>query len=55
MNLASGTQVYASGFVTGNSARTSGSFARTIVLSAKVRAISATGVVGPWSAPVTVQ
>ena len=55
VNLASGTQVYASGFVTGNSTRTSGSFARTIVLSAKVRAISATGVAGPWSAPVTVQ
>jgi len=55
VNLSSGTQVYVSGFVAGTSVRTSGSYARTIVLSAKVRAISATGVAGPWSAPVTVQ
>ena len=55
VNLSSGTQVYVSGFVAGTSVRTSGSYARTIVLSAKVRAISAAGVVGPWSVPVTVQ
>ena len=55
VNLSSGTQVYVSGFVAGTSVRTSGSYARTIVLSAKVRAISAAGVVGPWSIPVTVQ
>ena len=55
VNLSSGTQVYVSGFVAGTSVRTSGSYARTIVLSAKLRAISAAGVVGPWSIPVTVQ
>jgi len=55
VNLSSGTQVYVSGFVAGTSVRTSGSYARTIVLSAKVRAISAAGVVGPWSVPVPVQ
>ena len=54
-NLSSGTQVYASGFVIGSSVRTSGSYARTIVLTAKVRAISATGVSGPWSVAVPVQ
>jgi hypothetical protein len=55
VNLSSGTQVYVSGFVAGTSVRTSGSYARTIVFSAKVRAISAAGVAGSWSAPVTVQ
>ena len=55
VNLSSATQVYASGFVTGTTARTSGSFARTIVLSAKVRAVNAAGVTGPWSASVPVQ
>ena len=55
INLSSGARVYASGFVTGTGAKTSGSFARTIVLSAKVRAINAAGVAGPWSASVPVQ
>jgi hypothetical protein len=55
VNLSSGTQVYVNAFVTGTSVRTSGSYARKIPLSATVRAISPTGVTGPWSTPVTVQ
>ena len=55
VNLSSATQVWASGLATGTSMRTSGSISRSIVLMAKVRAISASGEVGPWSAPATVR
>ena len=55
VNLSSATQVWASGFATGTSMRTSGSISRSIVLTAKVRAIGASGEVGPWSAPVNVR
>ena len=55
VNLSSATQVWASGFATGASARTSGSISKSIVLTAKVRAISESGDVGPWSATVAVR
>jgi len=50
-----GTTVYASGVVTDVNIRTSGSFSRSIKLSAKVRAINAAGVAGPWSTAVLVR
>jgi len=55
VSLSSATQIWASGFATGTSMRTSGSISRSIVLTAKVRAIGASGEVGPWSVPVTVR
>jgi hypothetical protein len=55
INLSSGIQIYASGVSTGSSVRTSGSIPSSIALTAKVRAISETGVVGPWSDSVAVR
>lgn len=55
VDLSSATQVWATGFVTGSSAKTSGSISRSVVLTAKVRAISTSGEVGPWSVPVAVR
>ena len=55
VNIASGSIVYASGFVTGTAARTAGALPKGVVLSAKVRALDATGSTGPWSTIVTVK
>jgi len=55
VSLFSGSRVYASGVVTGTSGRTSGAIPRINSLSAKVRAISESGVAGPWSATVLVR
>ena len=55
INLSSGIQIYASGVSTVSSVRTSGSIPSSIALTAKVRAISETGVVGPWSDSVAVR
>jgi subtilisin family serine protease len=55
VSLFSGSTVYASSFVTGTSTRTSGAVPIAVSLSAKVRAISASGVAGPWSATVLVR
>jgi hypothetical protein len=55
INLSTATHIYASGFATSTSARTHGSIPSSISLTAKVRAISATGESGPWSNPVAVR
>jgi hypothetical protein len=55
VSLFSGSTVYASSVVTGTSTRTSGAIPTAVSLSAKVRAISASGVAGPWSATVLVR
>ena len=55
VSLFSGSTVYASSVVTGTSTRTSGAIPIAVSLSAKVRAISASGVAGPWSATVLVR
>ena len=55
INLSTATQIFASGFATSTSARTHGSIPSSISLTASVRAISQTGVAGPWSDPVAVR
>lgn len=55
VSVFSGSSVYGSRFVTGTSTRTSGAIPIVVSLSAKVRAISASGVAGPWSATVLVR
>jgi len=55
VSLFSDSTVYASGVVAGASGRTSGAIPRAVSLSAKVRAISDSGVAGPWSATVLVR
>lgn len=55
VSLFSGSTVYASGVVTGTNGRTSGPVPTSIALSAKVRAVSASGIAGPWSATVPVR
>ena len=55
VSLFNGSTVYASRFLTGTSTRTSGAIPIAVSLSAKVRAFSASGVAGPWSATVLVR
>lgn len=55
ISIQRGAQVYASGRVTSTTARTSGVIARTVVVTARVRAIDADGLASPWSADVPVR
>ena len=55
VSIYTGTTVYANAVVSNLSFRTSNSFPKTLKLSAKVRAINATGVAGPWSTAVLVR